>query len=104
MQALKIVSIFVESGGLYENGCLSSRAREHLLAREVDFNFFDEAKAEVGRDIMMNPVLSEIIKRYAKGGGGSISQQSTVSSSSSVAQSTSSSINLTSALTMNNCC
>jgi hypothetical protein len=67
MLANKLVSTFVESGGMYENGCLSSITREKLLRRNVDgINFFEEAKYEVANDISMNSTLRDIVERFAQ--------------------------------------
>lgn len=54
MTANKLVSMFVEPGAMYENGCLSSETRKKLLAKKnIDSNFFEAAKYEVENDIRM---------------------------------------------------
>jgi len=64
MGALKLVARFVEVGAPYENGCLSSKTRLALLERDVHPDFFEAAKYEVAKDIMLNPILRDIVEQY----------------------------------------
>ena len=57
---------FVESGSLYENGCLSSATRLELLGNKINPQRFKTAKFEVLNDIVWNPDLKFIVEQIAR--------------------------------------
>ena len=62
-----MIATFVESGSLYENGCLSSATRQELLDnKQINPQRFKRAKAEVLNDIVWNPDVKFIVEQIAR--------------------------------------
>ena len=61
-----MIATFVESGSLYENGCLSSATRLELLGNKINPQRFKTAKFEVLNDIVWNPDLKFIVEQIAR--------------------------------------
>lgn len=63
LTANKIIATFVQSGAMYETGCLSSNTRQALLnsTNKAHSRLFETAKYELLKDIYLNGFAEEIM-------------------------------------------